>query len=353
MDPVGCPPPVRRDSDRRQLGGENVFKGCRMMNLEMERIGASGIGLATIADEDRVLDTWFGTMRLENSIEAAGTQPLSKDELAMGGYKGWKESFDRRRQVRIVPVRTLVADLASPPKDVHDVYLRLHLLSHRVIRPREANLEGLFSLLPMVAWTSVGPCLVEQVEELRWAARRGDEPCDIKGIFKLPGLLDYVVPKGVAIANADRVALGAHLAPGTLVSPEGFCSFNAGTLGPAMVEGRLSAGVIVDEGSDIGGGASIMGTLSGGGKQVISVGKNCLLGANSGLGISLGDNCVVEAGCYITAGAPVRLTSGAIVKAMELSGRPNLLFRRESQTGRLEAINNNAKWTGLNPALHD
>jgi 2,3,4,5-tetrahydropyridine-2-carboxylate N-succinyltransferase len=214
------------------------------------------------------------------------------------------------------------------------------------------NLDGLFSLLTNVAWTSHGPCLPEKVEALRWYVRANGETLGVRSIDRIPRMTDYVVPPGVRIADADRVRLGAHLSPGTTVMHEGFCNFNAGTLGASMVEGRISAGVIVGDGTDIGGGASIMGTLSGGGSHKISIGEKCLLGANSGLGISLGNDCVVEAGCYITAGTLVRLPTGQVVKASALSGESNVLFRRHSQTGAVEALPRSGTWGGLNPTLH-
>jgi 2,3,4,5-tetrahydropyridine-2-carboxylate N-succinyltransferase len=228
----------------------------------------------------------------------------------------------------------------------------LHLLSHRLVQPHGLALDGIFSLLANVVWTSAGPCAVDGFEEVRAALRVRDGHVSVFGVDKFPRMVDYVIPSGVRIADADRVRLGAHLAPGTTVMHEGFINFNAGTLGTSMVEGRISSGVVVGDGSDVGGGASIMGTLSGGGKEVISVGKKCLLGANSGLGISLGDNCVVEAGTYITAAAKVRLPDGSIAKAASLSGASNLLFRRNSLDGSLEVVMREGSWGGLNSILH-
>jgi 2,3,4,5-tetrahydropyridine-2-carboxylate N-succinyltransferase len=242
-------------------------------------------------------------------------------------------------------------ELASAPTDAIDVYLRLHLLSHRLIRPHGANLDGIFGHLANVVWTSAGPCPVDDFEMTRMRLRaRG--PLQVFGVDKFPRMTDYVMPSGVRIADADRVRLGAHLAPGTTVMHEGFVNFNAGTLGTSMVEGRISSGVVVDDGSDVGGGASIMGTLSGGGRQIVSIGKRCLLGANSGLGISLGDDCVVEAGTYITAGSKVRTPGGDVIKAREVSGVSGLLFRRNSLNGSLEIVQRTGTWGGLNAALH-
>jgi 2,3,4,5-tetrahydropyridine-2-carboxylate N-succinyltransferase len=253
--------------------------------------------------------------------------------------------------VEIVPI-TVEIDTASAPRDAADVYLRLHMLSHRLAKPRTLNLDGAFGLLANVAWTSLGPVSLDVLDEVREALRRKGEHLTVNGVDKFPRMTDYVVPSGVRIADASRVRLGAHLAEGTTVMHEGFCNFNAGTLGASMVEGRISAGVIVGNGSDVGGGASIMGTLSGGGKEMITVGERCLLGANSGLGISLGDDSVLEAGLYVTAGTLVRLPDGNIVKAREMSGVSNVLFRRNSTNGAVEAVARTGSWGGLNAALH-
>ncbi len=252
--------------------------------------------------------------------------------------------------MRTTLVRTLV-DLDAPPADVGDAYLRLHLLSHRLVAPRTINLDGIFRVLPNVVWTSVGPCAVDDFETVRVRLRsRG--PVTVYAVDKFPRMVDYVLPAGVRIADADRVRLGAHLAPGTTVMHEGFVNYNAGTLGTSMVEGRISAGVVVGQDSDIGGGASIMGTLSGGGKQVISVGERCLLGANAGIGIALGDDCVVEAGLYVTEGTKVTLPGGQVVKARELSGQDALLFIRNSVTGTIEVRRRQGRSVELNSDLH-
>jgi 2,3,4,5-tetrahydropyridine-2-carboxylate N-succinyltransferase len=249
-------------------------------------------------------------------------------------------------------VVSLEIDLDKAPESVSDAYLRLHLLSHRVIKPHGANVDGIFAILNNVVWTSVGPCPVENFEITRAKLKQKYGAITVLAVDKFPRMVDYVIPSGVRIADADRVRLGAHLSPGTTVMHEGFVNFNAGTLGTSMVEGRISAGVVIGDGTDVGGGASIMGTLSGGGKEVISVGEKCLLGANSGLGISLGNNCVIEAGTYITAAAKVRLPDGEIVKASSLSGANDLLFRRNSLDGCLEAIMRTGSWGGLNSVLH-
>ncbi len=258
---------------------------------------------------------------------------------------------DEIRKVKKIAVEVKI-DLSEKPKDAIDVYLRLHLLSHRLIKPNELNLDGIFGLLSNVVWTSAGPCDVENFSEVRVKLQNKYGNLTVYSIDKFPRMIDYVIPEGVRIADGDRVRLGAYLSPGTTIMHEGFVNFNAGTLGKSMVEGRISAGVTVDDGSDIGGGASIMGTLSGGGKEVISIGKRTLLGANSGIGISLGDDCIVEAGVYITAGSKIALPDGKIVKAKELNKASNLLFRRNSQTGSLEVLPKTGTWAGLNSILH-
>lgn len=244
-------------------------------------------------------------------------------------------------------------EIDEAPKSAEDAYLRLHLLSECAVQPNSINLEGVFGLLTNVAWTSAGPVLPTKVEELRELIANEDHYLNVTSIDKFPRMTDYVIPEGVRIGDADRVRMGAHLASGTTVMHEGFVNFNAGTLGSSMVEGRISQGVIVGDGSDIGGGASTMGTLSGGGKTINSIGKSSMVGANAGIGISLGDDCIVEAGLYVTAGSKVKTPDGEIVAARELSGMNGLLFRRNSQTGAIEAIVADAsKWGGLNASLH-
>ncbi|MEU1629013.1 2,3,4,5-tetrahydropyridine-2,6-dicarboxylate N-succinyltransferase [Streptomyces sp. NPDC020096] len=316
--------------------------------------GAAAAGLATIAADGTVLDTWFPAPELVAEPGPAGTERLSAERATelLGETAPNALGSDPRRGVEVVAVRTVIASLDDKPLDAHDAYLRLHLLSHRLVRPNGQNLDGIFGLLANVAWTSIGPVPVDNVERARLAARAEGLHLAVYGVDKFPRMTDYVVPSGVRIADADRVRLGAHLAAGTTVMHEGFCNFNAGTLGTSMVEGRITQGVIVDDGSDIGGGSSIMGTLSGGGKQVVRIGKRCLLGAEAGIGISLGDDCVVEAGLYVTAGTRVTLPDGQVVKALELSGADNLLFRRNSLTGTVEALQRSGSWGGLNAVLH-
>jgi 2,3,4,5-tetrahydropyridine-2-carboxylate N-succinyltransferase len=314
--------------------------------------GAWGHGLATISEPgDRVLDTWFPEPCLSGEPPGEpGTRILGQNE---GPHQlAAATGRDERRGVRTVVVLTVIPSLAEPPADAYDAYLRLHLLSHRLIAPRSANLDGIFGVLNNVAWTTQGPVDPAQLTAVRARFRAAREPFAVTSVDKFPRMTDYVLPAGVRIADADRVRLGAHLAEGTTVMHEGFVNYNAGTLGHSMVEGRISAGVVVGDGSDVGGGASIMGTLSGGGTQVISIGERCLLGANAGVGISLGDDCVVEAGLYVTAGSRVTLPDGEVVKAGELSGADGLLFRRNSQSGAIEAMPRSGTWAGLNAALH-
>jgi 2,3,4,5-tetrahydropyridine-2,6-dicarboxylate N-succinyltransferase len=304
---------------------------------------AAGIGLATIAlGSNQVLDTWYPAPVL-------GDQPdttISADLATLAGSNG--NAVDRGVRQEVV---SRVIDLEVPPADTSDAYLRLHLLSHRLVAPHDQNLESIFAVLPNVVWTSAGPCAVEDFELTRLRLRRHG-PVQVFGVDKFPRMTDYVVPTGVRIADADRVRLGAHLASGTTVMHEGFVNFNAGTLGTSMVEGRISAGVVIGEGSDVGGGASIMGTLSGGGKHVISVGQRCLIGANAGIGISLGDDCVVEAGLYLTAGSKLTTLDGSVVKAAEFSGESGLLYWRNSVTGALEVRPRKGTGSELNTALH-
>ncbi|WP_409429524.1 2,3,4,5-tetrahydropyridine-2,6-dicarboxylate N-succinyltransferase [Mycobacterium sp. SMC-11] len=310
--------------------------------------GASGVGVATLAADGSVLDTWFPAPELGGSGRAGTTRLGAGDVPAdLAGLLG----ADEDRGTETVAVRTVIGALDEPAADAYDAYLRLHLLSHRLVAPHGLNAGGLFGVLTNVVWTNYGPCAVEGFESTRARLRRRG-PVTVYGVDKFPRMVDYVLPSGVRIADADRVRLGAHLASGTTVMHEGFVNFNAGTLGASMVEGRISAGVVVGDGSDVGGGASIMGTLSGGGTQVISIGKRCLLGANAGLGIPLGDDCVVEAGLYVTAGTKVSLPDGSTAKARDLAGGNNLLFRRNSQTGAVEVVARDGQGIALNEDLH-
>jgi 2,3,4,5-tetrahydropyridine-2-carboxylate N-succinyltransferase len=300
---------------------------------------AWGVGLATLDASGNTLDVRFRALGLGSGVPAdAPSITTSVDG-------------DRDRGVSFSPV-SLTIDTDAAPTNAADVYLRLNLLSHRYVQPRTINLDGAFGLLQNVAWTSRGPVALDSLDSVVWNLAQRGEHIVVHGVDKFPRMTDYVVPTGVRIADASRVRLGAHLAAGTTVMHEGFCNFNAGTLGASMVEGRISAGVIVGDGSDIGGGASIMGTLSGGGKEMVTIGQRCLLGANAGIGISLGDDCIVEAGLYVTAGTLVIDPSGHTVKAKLLSGQSNLLYRRNSISGSVEVIVRSGSWGGLNADLH-
>ncbi len=354
---------------------------------------AFGIGLATIADADgSVLDTWYATVNHGDNLGSAavvadvaghdgsaGSVRLGSADLAevlarcapmlddggdhpnLAAVRAFASALEGSEDIRSgqlptrkVPVITFVSDLDDPPVDIHDAYLRLQLISHRRVAPHGCNLDGVFGLLANVVWTSAGPCDVASFPAARRDLLASGGSLVVNGVDKFPRMADYVVPTGVRIADASRVRLGAHLAEGTTVMHEGFVNFNAGTLGASMVEGRISAGVVVGADSDVGGGASIMGTLSGGGKEVVSVGEQCLIGANAGIGISLGDGCVVEAGLYVTAGTRVRRPDGEVVKAATLSGVDGLLFRRNSTDGAVEVLPRQGTWSeGLNAELHD
>ena len=305
---------------------------------------AWGLGLATVTEDGTVLDLWFPEPQLGEPGEEYPADLAARLDALAG-------RDDVRRVTREVR-RVVAEDLQAPASTTEDIWLRLHLLSHRLVAPHAIVMDGAFGLLTNVVWTSAGPCAVEGFEETRARLRAAGGPVMVYGVDKFPRMVDYVLPSGVRIADGDRVRLGAHLAEGTTVMHEGFVNYNAGTLGPSMIEGRVSAGVVVGKDSDVGGGASIMGTLSGGGKEVVSIGERCLLGANAGVGISLGDDCVVEAGCYVTAGTKVTLPDGSVVKALELSGSDHVLFRRNSVTGAVEAVPWKAGRIELNAALH-
>ncbi|WP_324650777.1 2,3,4,5-tetrahydropyridine-2,6-dicarboxylate N-succinyltransferase [Georgenia sp. H159] len=311
---------------------------------------AHGAGLATVTDDGTVLDVWYPSPVVDGA-EHDGSPAETALPVA-----------ERHDEARGVHSRVITAeiDLDAAPTSTVDAYLRLHLLSHRAVRPNTINLDGIFAVLPNVVWTSAGPCAVDGFDQTRVRLRARNGHLTVHGVDKFPRMTDYVVPAGVRIADASRVRLGAHLAPGTTVMHEGFVNYNAGTLGRSMVEGRISQGVVVGDGTDVGGGASVMGTLSGGGAQRITIGERCLLGANSGIGISLGDDCVVEAGLYVTAGTKVTVltapgsaaASPTVVAARELSGRDRLLFRRHSVTGAVEAVAREGTGITLNDALH-
>ena len=312
---------------------------------------AWGAGLTTLDGRGNTLDAWFRWFGWGEygSDEMANEFPELDEQLGM------RDESDELRNVTIRPIR-LTIDVDAVPESTADAYLRLHLLSGRFAPPRTLNLDGLFGKLTNVAWTNLGPVAVPELEDVRMRVRQWGQVLHVHAVDKFPRMVDYVMPSGVRIADGSRVRLGAHLAEGTTVMHEGFVNFNAGTLGASMVEGRISAGVVVGDGSDVGGGASIMGTLSGGGKEIVSIGKRCLLGANAGLGIALGDDSVVEAGCYVTAGTKVTVLEpgreARIVKARELSGASNVLFRRNSVSGAVEAVPRQGEGIALNAALH-
>ncbi len=348
------------------------------------RPAAFALGVATIAPSAKVLDTAYPVVNLAENFGSAAvfadlvgyvagtsTHSLSVEQLdqAIATFVPFQDdgnahpNIDALRSIRgllyhpyvggdRVATVSFIGALTDDPIDASDVYLRLHLLSHRKVKPHGVSLNGIFGILNNVVWTNLGPFDPDGFDLKRLELRALGHEVRVHSVDKLPRMTDYVVPSGVRIADADRVRLGAHLSEGTTVMHEGFCNFNAGTLGASMVEGRISAGVVVGDGSDIGGGASIQGTLSGGGKEVISIGERCLLGANSGIGFSLGNDSIVEAGCYITGGTLVKLPDGDIVKARHMSGASNLLFRRNSQSGAVEAIANKAEWGGLSSVLH-
>lgn len=351
------------------------------MTAETAPRTARGIGLATLStkgDGTKVLDTWYPLLGVDDEdvptaavlaaagadADATGTTPVDADALRaaaadapdgaalLTGLADALGAPDNGLPTRTVAVVTVLPDLDAAPTDTHDVYLRLHLLSSRRARPRQLNLDGIFGLLATVAWTDRGPADPDDFEADRTAIRAGGGRIEVWGVDKFPRMTDYVVPTGVRIADASRVRLGAHLAEGTTVMHEGFVNFNAGTVGPVMVEGRISAGIIVEAGADIGGGASIQGTLSGGGTEVLSVGKGALLGANAGIGISLGEDSVVEAGLYVMGGTRVTLPDGRVVKAREVSGQAGVMFIRNSETGVVEMRDRKGKWGELNADLH-
>jgi 2,3,4,5-tetrahydropyridine-2,6-dicarboxylate N-succinyltransferase len=350
-----------------------------------QKPAAFALGVATVSPSGKVLDTAYSSVnRTENygaaaifadavghlagsatyRLDDAILQKILADFAAFDGDGKTHPNIDATRTARTlaslpaglngtrIPVLAFIGDLTDKPVDAHDVYLRLHLLSHRKVMPHGLSLDGAFGLLNNAVWTNLGPFDPDGFDLRRMELRALGHEVRVHSIDKFPRMTDYVIPSGVRIADADRVRLGAYLSEGTTVMHEGFCNFNAGTLGTSMVEGRISAGVVVGKDSDIGGGASIMGSLSGGGKEVISIGERCLIGANGGIGISLGDDCIVEAGCYVTAGSKVLLPDGTVVRGRELNGAFNLLFRRNSQSGAIEAVPNKAAWTGLNSILH-
>ncbi len=330
-----------------------------MIKVAPVTVGAVGTGLATVAADGTVLDTWYPAPMLDgedNDIPTSeGAEAAGGTEAALRRALAAAERADHIRGVQIVVMHTRISSLADPPADTADAYLRLHLLSTLQVMPRSINLDGIFGVLPNNAWTSLGPIPATDAAEVALRARAAGHPLCVHSVDRFPRMTDYVVPSGVRIADADRVRLGAYLSPGTVLMHEGFCNFNAGTLGTSMVEGRISQGVLVGDGSDIGGGASIMGTLSGGGTVQVTIGERCLIGANAGLGIPLGDDCVIESGLYLTGGTKVAVLADGgrtQVAARDLAGASGLLFRRHSLSGEVQALPHTATWGGLNAALH-
>lgn len=330
-----------------------LFHDHVSMAINQTAAGVVAHGFSTLARDGTVLDAWYPSISMGADAATSRTNYLSSaDAVAcLGPRAAAMMRRDERRDVEVVAVSTCIADLDTPPIDRHDVFLRLHILSSRRVKPGQVNFDGLLATYITVAWTSIGPCLPERVEEANWIGRADGTAITVYGLWPTPRMTDYVTPSFVRILNPANVILGAHLSPGTMVTSSGFINIDSGTLGPTMVEGTISMGVVVGEGCHVGDEATLLGTTSGGGKRKVSIGRNCLIGAHAGVGIVLGDNCIVESGCFVTAGSVITLPDGRIVKANELSGQPSLLFRRHSVTGRLEALPA-LGWPGLNPLLH-
>ena len=295
-------------------------------------------GLLTKSSSGETLDAYFPV--IEFNDQKTDIQDINTDNL----------------QKEVVEIHWTQKDLDEPIEDVVSAYLKLHLISYRFVLPNSINLDGLFNALPNVAWTNKGPISIDEIDQELLNSKQNKNDLFIRSLDKFPQLVDYIIPKNVRIADASRVRLGAYLSPGTTIMHEGFVNFNAGTLGTAMIEGRISAGVVVGDNSDLGGGCSTMGTLSGGNNIKISIGENCLIGANAGVGIPLGDNCTIEAGLYITAGTKIELYKengdlDGVFKGSKLSNCSNLVFLRNSQNGKVIA-KVNQKSINLNSELH-
>jgi len=295
-------------------------------------------GLITKSSSGETLDAYFPV--IEFNDQKTDIQNISTDNL----------------EKEVVKIHWTQKDLDKPIEDVVSAYLKLHLISYRFVLPNSINLDGLFNALPNVAWTNKGPISIDEIDQELLNSKQNKNDLFIRSLDKFPQLVDYIIPKNVRIADTSRVRLGAYLSPGTTIMHEGFVNFNAGTLGTAMIEGRISAGVVVGDNSDLGGGCSTMGTLSGGNNIKISIGENCLIGANAGVGIPLGDNCTIEAGLYITAGTKIELYKengdiDGVFKGSELSNCSNLVFLRNSQNGKVFA-KVNQKSINLNSELH-
>lgn len=330
---------------------------------------AFGLGVGSLNSAGEWLEVFYPDPILsptdalvEAAVGLSSDKPLSESQaetlqaaLAAAGESGQAElAAQMQKSERAVVAVLLTAD--TGPTNVPEAYLKLHLLSHRLVKPHGTNLDGLFGVLPNVAWTSEGAIAIDELAQRQLAARLRGETLEVSCVDKFPKMTNYVVPSGVRIAHTARVRLGAYLGEGTTIMHEGFVNFNAGTEGPGMIEGRISAGVSVGSGSDLGGSSSTLGTLSGGGNIIISVGRECLLGANAGTGIPLGDRCTIEAGLFVTAGTKVLMldAQGSVVesvKARELAGKSDLLFRRNSTSGAVECLTNRSA-IELNAELH-
>ena len=337
----------------------------------MSSLHGFGLGIVSENAQGAVLDTFYPQPAAQISddlanalagvsgrLDAAQLRELSTALEAAGDSAGADLSTQLANALTTADCKVVATPLVenTPPGSVEEAYLKLQLISHRLVKPHQTDLNGIFGLLPNVAWTDQGPVDLEELPQRQLDARLKGSVLEVCSVDKFPKMTNYVVPAGVRIAHTARVRLGAYLGEGTTVMHEGFVNFNAGTEGPGMIEGRISAGVWVGEGSDLGGGCSTMGTLSGGGDIVISVGKECLIGANAGLGIPLGDRCTIEAGLFVTAGTKVSVLDGSgdtieTVSARTLSGRSDLLFRRHSSTGAVQCLTNKSA-VELNEMLH-
>lgn len=314
--------------------------------------------LPLLAPADALLDAIQGAIGYEGgnqTIALSNAQALELSHLVKPVDASQAGLLTRLAESHRPLVAVLLAE-DSAPASTPEAYLKLHLLSHRLVKPHGTSLAGIFPLLPNVAWTSQGAIDLNELPQRQLESRLKGEMLEVFSVDKFPKMTDYVVPSGVRIADSSRVRLGAYIGEGTTIMHEGFVNFNAGTAGPGMIEGRVSAGVFVGKGSDLGGGCSTMGTLSGGGNIVISVGEGCLIGANAGIGIPLGDRCTVESGLYITAGTKVAVLDDQnnlvqVVKARDIAGHSDLLLRRNSQTGAVECKTNKSA-IELNEALH-
>ena len=333
----------------------------------MKEFPIIGLGIASKGASGKTLDTFFPFISFKNGEDKYSQYYKKWDSLMTEDVthlndasqldlqdQDLHDAFNKLDENKTLVLCRIIEN--KPIESIEEAYLKLHLISYRYFVPNSLNLDNLFNSLANVAWTNKGPVELEEIDKKILSSKIDNVSLGIKSIDKFPRLTDYIIPSGVRIGDASRVRLGAYLSEGTTVMHEGFVNFNAGTLGSAMIEGRISAGVVVGKNSDLGGGCSTMGTLSGGNNIKISIGENCLLGANSGLGIPLGNNCIIEAGLYVTAGSKVTKYNNknepeTVVKASELAGQDNLLFIRNSLNGAIEA-KINPKSVTLNETLH-